>query len=186
MDTRGKKTKERIIGAFLSLREQNTFESITVRKLCAQAKINKSTFYKYFHSLFSLCTHIENEIIAATMAVIPDLTRHFEDPAGSVTVLDGLNASEDVSLLFRIPDDWRSRIIVRLHSALKEKLFQEHPEYRDSFSVNCYITYAIYGGFYAFYENLRFGKEALSGAIARITEHLCRGVPERRKYLKEE
>lgn len=44
MDLRVEKTEKAIKNAFIELRSQKPLEKITVKELCAEARINKSTF----------------------------------------------------------------------------------------------------------------------------------------------
>ena len=51
MDLRVAKTKNRIISAFLKLRDKLTLEKIKVKDICDEAMINKTTFYKHFREI---------------------------------------------------------------------------------------------------------------------------------------
>ena len=47
-DIRTVKTMESIYNAFLSLLEQKNFQVITVKMICEEARISRSTFYDHF------------------------------------------------------------------------------------------------------------------------------------------
>ena len=49
--------------AFLRLLERGGFEQVTVSAICAEAQINRSTFYRYYDNQFQLLEIIENELI---------------------------------------------------------------------------------------------------------------------------
>ncbi len=176
MDLRSKRTKERIINAFLELQETKPYEKITIRALCEAAEINKSTFYNYYASISDISSQIECEIIRGMLANIPEQALVFSKPELCLELITEIHASQAARFLARLSKTRRAQILVRLHSALKEQVFAAHPEYQDDFTVNFYISYIVYGSFYAFYENSRFSERELYDAIAKVMEYLCRGV----------
>ena len=70
MDLRVEKTRAAIINAFLALRAKKPLEKITVKELCALARINKSTFYTHFADLYALADTLETEVVASILAGI--------------------------------------------------------------------------------------------------------------------
>ena len=54
MDLRIEKTERAIKNAFIELRAKKTLEKITVKELCAEACINKSTFYSHYEDIYAL------------------------------------------------------------------------------------------------------------------------------------
>lgn len=47
--------------ALMKLLEEKPLEKITIYELCAEAQLNRVTFYKYYGSQFELLTDIEND-----------------------------------------------------------------------------------------------------------------------------
>ena len=81
MDLRVEKTRAAIINAFLALRAKKPLEKITVKELCALARINKSTFYTHFADLYALADALETEVVASILAGIAHPELAFEQPA---------------------------------------------------------------------------------------------------------
>ena len=53
----GERAKERIDCEFLRLLQENGFEKISITDICRGAKVNRTTFYEYYHSKSELlCT----------------------------------------------------------------------------------------------------------------------------------
>lgn len=81
MDVRTRFTKMAIEDAFISLLEEKSIRSITVKELCERAQINRGTFYRYYHDPADLLESIEDRIIdeiVASITVSPvDLKAHF-------------------------------------------------------------------------------------------------------------
>lgn len=48
MDKRSQKTRGSLLGAMVVLMQEKPWEAITIREVCAQADIARSTFYKHF------------------------------------------------------------------------------------------------------------------------------------------
>lgn len=59
-------TKTMLKNTLIGMLEKNTISKITVRALCAEADINRSTFYAYYADLFALLEEIEDEVIGVT------------------------------------------------------------------------------------------------------------------------
>ncbi|WP_156093516.1 hypothetical protein [Lactiplantibacillus fabifermentans] len=53
-DLRVLKTKQGIKEAFLALRESRSVNKISIKRLCEDALINKSTFYTYYTDIYDL------------------------------------------------------------------------------------------------------------------------------------
>jgi len=177
MDSRTKRTRERIVSAFFELQAEKPRERIVVRALCERAGINKSTFYKYYGSIYDLSEQIEADIVADALSTLPDPAQVFQNPSVCLDFLLRLQPMQTANLR-RCSDAQRLRLIDRIHHAIKERLFETYPAYRDDFTINFYITYAVYGGFYAFFENQDYGEAERGSALKRITTYLCSGVPQ--------
>lgn len=61
-DLRVQKTIAAIKNVFEDILTKKNFEDITVKELCARAKINKKTFYTYYPTLSHLLTEIQGAI----------------------------------------------------------------------------------------------------------------------------
>ena len=54
-------SKMMLKNALMKLLEEKPLEKITIYELCAEAQLNRVTFYKYYGSQFELLTDIEND-----------------------------------------------------------------------------------------------------------------------------
>lgn len=64
MDLRIQKTFENIETSFLSMRKKHDLNTIKISALCEKAKINKSTFYRYYLGIFDLSDKLENKLLS--------------------------------------------------------------------------------------------------------------------------
>ena len=64
MDLRAQKTQKSITDAFFRLRAHKPLEKLTVRELCREAPVNRSTFYAYYNDVQELLHEIENDVLS--------------------------------------------------------------------------------------------------------------------------
>lgn len=172
MDLRIEKTHQNIVNAFLELRSKKPLEKITVKELCAQARINKSTFYSHYDDIYDLSDSIETEIVAS----IIDSLAHPEyliDRPGEFTrelFLAYLSRGALIHTLFS--GNQSGHLIQKIESSLKERIFSVHEEYRHDLMKNVILTYQIYGAYYAFSENHLEQNPDLIGVLGTISEEL--------------
>ena len=66
-------------------------------------------------------------------------------------------------------DPWVMRTYAPWAAALMELIYQHYPERRDDLEFRIALTFRIYGGYYAFAENRRYGEEQVIAAIGRLS-----------------
>ena len=154
MDPRSKKTRRSIINAFLELRARKPLEKITVKELCEKAEINKSTFYTHFKIVENL-PH-PNYVVEQPKVFTEELFAAFRSQASITGTLFSGSQS--------------GHLIVQLNAALRELIFQAYPQYQDDPFFNIYLSYAIFGGYYAMRESRAYDERTIISAISRITE----------------
>lgn len=62
-DHRTRVTKTLISGAFLSLLQSKPIQSISIRELCAEAGINRGTFYTHYQDIYDLLAQVEEGML---------------------------------------------------------------------------------------------------------------------------
>ena len=63
MDIRIQNTKRKLTNTLLVLVEKKMIKDITVLELCKEAKINRTTFYKYYKDIDDLVLKIEESLL---------------------------------------------------------------------------------------------------------------------------
>ena len=64
----------------------------------------------------------------------------------------------------------RSKCLVqKIEIALKELVFGAYPQYRENRDINIMLTYILYGCYYAFYENRKYGDVPVLSSITELT-----------------
>lgn len=84
MDLRVEKTLAGIKNAYFALKKGKKVSEIKVVDVCEKARINKSTFYKYYLDVYDLAEKIETEIIDSMIDECPKADAFFTDTEGFV------------------------------------------------------------------------------------------------------
>lgn len=146
MDIRAVKTQKAIKEAFMLLRSKKALEKITVKELCREAQINKSTFYSHFGDIYSLSDALEKETVAC------------------------ISHLELTELLFSGQDN--SRLADRLEEGIKELIYLKYPEYREDREKNILLSFCIQGAHHAYLNNRCTDTETLVQTIEKIIKTL--------------
>lgn len=170
MDIRVQKTKRSIFNAFLQLRAARPLEKISVRELCETAQINKSTFYKYYTDLYDLSDQMESQVIDQIVANLAHPEAIVADPRTFTRELTLACTSQSVMIDVLFSGNRREKLVVKLRNAIKNLLFQTHPEYRGSDAINIYLTYAVFGGYYAMAECKEYDRQRVCAVLGEILE----------------
>ncbi|MDO5134473.1 MAG: TetR/AcrR family transcriptional regulator [Eubacteriales bacterium] len=171
MDIRIAKTRRSIINAFLEIRAHKDLERITVKELCQKAQINKSTFYSHYCDIYDLSDQLENEVVASISENLQHPEEILKNPAAFTKELFLHYMAKD-ALIGTLFSGSRSKYLVqKIAQTMETLIFDACPHYRDDPRVHISLTYMLYGGYYAFYENRTSCGDALAvSTIAHLTE----------------
>ena len=172
MDLRIEKTKKSIINSFIEMRSKKELEKITVKELCEKAQINKSTFYSHYHDIFDLSEQLETEVVNSVIEQMNHPEYVLEKPElFNQELYEGHIAKHTlINILF---SGTRSNILVhKIEKSIKELVFTKYPDYQNNAAKNITLTYCIYGGFYAFFENRDYKDEMVIDMIGKLSAKL--------------
>lgn len=172
MDIRAKRSRDKIIDTFLKIRAKKKLEKITVTEICKIAEINKSTFYAHFHDVFDLSDFMETQLVKEILSSVSSPDNLFTDRESFVIEIakESIKRKEMIEIVFA--DDKYFSLAKRFMDAHKDYYFKKHPELIDDAETNIRLTYSVYGGFYTYYENLRFGSDKIVEIIGNIESDL--------------
>ena len=77
MDIRIINTKKKLTNTLLVLIDKKRIKDITVLELCKEAKINRTTFYKYYKDIEDLVLKIEESLLTDLEKHIVDIKRNY-------------------------------------------------------------------------------------------------------------
>lgn len=172
MDIRAKRSRDKIIDTFLKIRGKKRLEKITVTEICKSAQINKSTFYAHFHDVYDLSDFLETQLVEEILSSITYPENLFTDKKSYVVELAKESTKRRKMIEIVFADEKYFSLAKRLMEAYKDYYFKMHPELKDDPDTNIRLTYSVYGGFYTYYENLRFGSDKVVEVIGNIESEL--------------
>ncbi len=172
MDIRAKRSRDKIIDTFLKIRAKKKLEKITVTEICKSAQINKSTFYAHFHDVYDLSESLETQIVDEILSTVSSTESLFSDRKSFVVELakESTKRRDMIEIVFA--DEKYFSLAKRLMDAHKDYYFKNHPELKDDPETNIRLTYSVYGGFYTYYVNIRFGSDKVVEVIGNIESEL--------------
>ncbi len=169
MDLRKKKSEKAITDAFLALRARKPLEKITVRELCQRAQVNRSTFYAHYQDVYDLSDRLENQAVQAVLASIRHPEAMLTDTVRFTRELFAAFAPQERRLNILFSGQRRDLLSAKIAAALMELTYQQYPERREDLEFRISLTFRIYGGYYAFAENRRYGEAQVIEAIGRLS-----------------
>ncbi|MBQ4523253.1 MAG: TetR/AcrR family transcriptional regulator [Lachnospiraceae bacterium] len=148
MDLRTERTRKNIINAFIELRVEKPIEKITVKELSDHAYINKATFYRHYEDIYALAESIENELIQNCLDMLTEPIRLFEKDGVRLLVETLSSQGELFDIIFS--GSRKDMAIHKIHDCLLEKIYIQHPEYRDDLEKKVMLSTLIYGMFQSY------------------------------------
>ena len=176
MDLRTEKTENAIKNAFIQLRAKKALEKITIKELCESARIHKSTFYSHYQDIYELSDSLENEVVMSVIDSM-DHPEYIVENSGEFTreLLFGY-LSQDHLIQILFSDNRSSLLVSKIERALKELVFEKYPELRLDPVSNMGLTFAIYGGYYAYAQGKNQGRDP--GLVVSVLQELTKKVGE--------
>ena len=122
VDLRVQKTLDSIHKSFESLMIERPFEKITVTELCARARINKKTFYRYYQTIDSLLEEYEDWYASEYTRLTAGM--RYPDQLCEVTrVFLEFSASQGAMYDAIVCDDMHTRLFEKISKAMESERF---------------------------------------------------------------
>ena len=169
-------TKRLLRDALMELLRDKPLRSITVKELCARAKLNRGTFYAHYADVYDLMEQIEAEMEAEFLdALTPVLTEEqMSPPRATKRVFECLEANADLCRVTLGPNGDRAfaiRLIRKGRVHCEESCRRQFPN-ADLRDIETYFTF-VTGGCIAMMERwLREGMKDSSAELASAAERI--------------
>ncbi len=142
MDRRAKKTEKAFIAALFVLLEKKELNKITIKELCEEADMNRSTFYLHYYDIYDLMDKTEQQFIDNIFDTISD---QFLDLSDSVMqTFDHIKMNKDQYRILFSVDNGR-RFVLKLFDALTGRHLPQvkkaFPEYNEDAAKNICMIY---------------------------------------------
>lgn len=171
-------SKRLIKESLIRLMSQDSIHKISIRTLCEEAGINRSTFYKYYGSQYDVLAEIEAEFIAGIQETLDDgdssakssarklntICAYIEQNIGLVQLLIGNNVNHDFpAKLFSLP---------QIRATLAERLAGHY----DAESQDYIYSFLISGCYQMIQEWLRREQRKPFSEVATLMNELIERV----------
>ncbi|MDO4295287.1 MAG: TetR/AcrR family transcriptional regulator [bacterium] len=170
MDLRIEKTRRGILNAFLALRSQKPLEKITVRELAAAAQINKSTFYAHYQDIFALSDSIEEELVESIIQNLSDPSSILTHPATFTRELALACIAQENLIRTIFSGNQAAHLPLRLELGIKKLVFAAYPNHQEDTTFQTFLSFCIYGAYYAFRQNYSTDLEAVLHTLGLLSE----------------
>ena len=112
---------------------------------------------------------LETDVVASVIEAIPNPQNCLEDPAVLAKNMFLGYLSRDTIIRILFSGTRAGELVRKVEYQLKKILFDAHPEYKQDPSVNVVLSYTVYGGYYAFFENRQYGDATVVDIISQIS-----------------
>ena len=152
LDIRIEKTERAIKQAFMELRAEKPLEKIRVKELCDRACINKSTFYAHYHDIYALANAMEDEMVEAVVASLPNLTARDVSERTEWLAREMFRAfvrhQNEINTLFA--DSRQGLFINRVEAALRKCIAESDPAFENDVVRKVVLSFCVQGCYYTF------------------------------------
>lgn len=172
MDLRTLKTERAIKNAFTLLRSKRELEKITVKELCEEACINKSTFYAHYRDIYDLSDVLCEEVVAQVAKGVMHPEYFEENPAEFTRELFYAFFAQNSLITILFSGKQRNHLADRIEKSIKELIFEKYPEYRNDMTKNIILSYCIQGGYHAYVGNPQCDVNLLIDIIGTLSRSI--------------
>ena len=152
LDIRIEKTERAIKQSFMQLRTQKPLEKIKVKELCDLACINKSTFYAHYQDIYALANAMEDEMVEAVVAGLPQLTARDVSERTEWLTRELFRAftqhQKEVNTLFS--GSRQGLFINRVEEALSRCISESDPSFDTDVVRRVVLSFCVQGCYYTF------------------------------------
>ena len=170
MDLRVKKTEKNIREAFLALRRQKPLEKLTVKELCQAAAIHKSTFYAHYEDLYTLSDALETQVVEQVVFGLHHPEDVFLHPARFTQELFQGYLAQDKQIQILFSGSRSGRMVEKVEESVKQLVFQQRPDYTQNPEMHIFLSYTVYGGYYAYIRNRDVPPEQVAELVSQLAE----------------
>lgn len=173
MDNRTEKTRRSIYNAFIGLRSKKPLERLTVKELCEEAEINKSTFYVHYRDVYDLSDKIESEIVRSIVQDLENSEDLFSNTRQFTQNLFMAYISQSALVNTVFSGSRTEKLPEKVADSLREMLYEIRPELRGDRELDILMTYSVYGGYYAYLKHIKPNGETVD-IIGDLSERLMK------------
>ncbi|MBR0435913.1 MAG: TetR/AcrR family transcriptional regulator [Clostridia bacterium] len=108
--------------ALIELMQEKPFNEITIKEICEQADLNRTTFYLHYTDQFALLADVENEVYQKTLETLKNVKPAADAPGMIETFLNYIKSNASLFRILFVDADsegFRSRFIQNMLNHLR-------------------------------------------------------------------
>ncbi|MBR0086605.1 MAG: TetR/AcrR family transcriptional regulator C-terminal domain-containing protein [Lachnospiraceae bacterium] len=172
---RSRMTKQLLRRALLELMQEKPLSKITIREICEQADLNRTTFYLHYTDQTDLLKDIERDVLEQTKTAM----QHIHTDLHTTDLVSAFLAYvRENDLAFRIlfgrtdSERFRRAFVTELRQVMAPDL----PEYGSETETGYVLTFMMYGSLYIIIEWMNNGYRESVEKTAELLFRLCDSI----------
>jgi AcrR family transcriptional regulator len=108
--------------ALIELMQEKPFNEITIKEICEQADLNRTTFYLHYTDQFALLADVENEVYQKTLETLKNVKPAADAPGMIETFLNYIKSNASLFRILFVDADsegFRSRFVQNMLNHLR-------------------------------------------------------------------
>ena len=164
--------------ALIELMQEKPFEKITIKELCEQADLNRTTFYLHYNDQKELLDEVIGELKEKSMAYLSSFKR---DNDGSHIIKNYLDFIKDNAALYKtlMHGDRNGGAKSQITAYLEQELFARWPIYGNDAENRYVFAFMVDGGVSIIVRWIENGFDMPSSDLASLIYHLLHGLNKR-------
>jgi AcrR family transcriptional regulator len=141
-------TKKMLKDSLIVFLARESIHKITVREICEEAQVNRSTFYKYYGSPYDLLEEIENDVIVQINSYLTEDAVARDGKEMLIKILAFINENIDMSrvLLNNNIDPRFPERLIQLPT-MRQIITRQLPDKYNEEDIEYIMDFAVNGGF---------------------------------------
>ena len=172
-------TKQLIKESFLSLLENNEINKISIKSICENAQINRSTFYKHYGSQYDVLSEIENALINQSRQILGNefMKTNVDACLSYETYCRYIEQNKKIYQLLtdNVGSNFPKKIME--HQQIQFLLQKQLPDYYSEEDTPYVYTFVVYGIYQLIVEWLNTDckrpTHEIAGLIHKLLDNIC-------------
>lgn len=165
-------TKMLLKNSLIELMHHKTINQITIKEICEQADLNRSTFYLHYTDQFALLDDIENEIIHTTFEYLQNVSPNLDTLTYIETFLNYVKKNVvifETLLCHQETAGFQDLFISKILEKLKDRL-----PFKCSDEIKSYIyTFLLHGCIHIIIDWINHDFDLSTASISNLIFELC-------------
>lgn len=181
---RTKMTKLLFHTALIELMQEKPFSRITIRDICEQADLNRTTFYKHYNDQEQLIAEIEEELIQKTL----DYMKNVSQEEGTIPMIETfLNYVRDNSRMFKVLFSGRenNERMLAYMTNVTDRIRKNLPDYGTEEEERYILNFIMHGTFNVIQTWIDRDFDLPAARAAELIYRLCDGISQEFSTAKQ-